>query len=105
MACGLPLQVKIIDILCIFGLDELGNELELLAESQDGLLEDGHLSWCPFLEDAGWSDWVYEDVEVSLLVEVVDSVEVQLNWLFLLFGVGLIDLVLGLDHLENRVFL
>lgn len=105
MTCGFPLQVKLIDILCIFGLDELGNELKLLSKSQDGLLEDSHLPWCPFLEDAGWSDWVYEDVEVSLLVEMVNSVEVQLDWLFLFLGVGLVDLVLGLDHLENWVLL
>lgn len=103
MTCGFPLQVELINILRIFGLDELGDELELFAESKDGLLEDCHLSWRPFLEDAGRCHWVYEDVEVSLLVEMVDSVEVQLDWLFLLLGVGLVDLVLGLDHLEDWV--
>lgn len=73
---GFPLQVKLINVLCIFCLNELCDELKLFAESQDGLLEDRHLPWRPFLEDADRSDWVYEDVEVSLLVEMVDSIEV-----------------------------
>lgn len=105
VACGFPLQVKFIDILRVLGLDELSDELELLAEPEDGLLEDGHFPRRPFLEDAGGSDWVDEDVEVPFLVEVVDGVEVELDGLLLLLRVGLVDFVLGLDHLQDRVLL
>lgn len=50
MACGFPLQVELVDFLGILGLDEFGQELELLAEFEDGLLEDGHFARRPPLE-------------------------------------------------------
>lgn len=105
MACRFPLQVKLIDILGVFGLDQLCDELKLLAEPQNGLLEDSHFPGCPLLEHTGGSDWIDEDIEISLLVEMIDGIEVELDGFLLFLGVGLVDLVLGLDHLQNGVFL
>lgn len=105
VTCRFPLQVKLIDVLRVFCLDQLSNELELLAESKDSLLEDRHFPWCPFLEDTDRSNWVYENVEISLLVEMVDGVKVEFDGFLLFLGVGLVYLVLRLDHLKDGVLL
>lgn len=105
MAGSLPFEVELVDVFGIFCLDQLSDELELLSESQDGLLENSHFSRRPFFEDKSWGDGVDEDIEISFFIEVVDCVEVELNRLLLFLGVGLVYFVLGLDYLQNGMLI
>jgi hypothetical protein len=105
VACRFPLQIKFIDVFCVFCLDQLSNELELLAKAKDCLLEDRHFPWSPFFKDEDGGDWIDEDIQVSFFVEVVDCIEIELNWLLLLLWIGLVYFVLRLDNLKNGMLL
>jgi hypothetical protein len=105
MACGLPFQIKFVDILCILGFDKFGNKLELLSKAKNSLFEDGYFLGCPFLEDKCRCYWVDQDVQVSFLVQVVDGVEIKLYRFFLFFRVGFINVILWLNYLKDRMFL
>ena len=100
-----PFQVKFIHLLCVLCSYQLRNELELLSELYHRLLEYRHLSWRPTLENRVRSHWVYQNVQVPFLVQVVHSVEVQLNGFFLLLWVGFVDFGLGRNNLKNRFLL
>lgn len=51
MAGRLPFQIELIDVLSVFGPDELSDKFELLPELEDSFFEDGDLPGGPFLED------------------------------------------------------
>jgi hypothetical protein len=104
MACRLPFQIEFVDIFCVLGFNKLSNELELLSETKNGLLEDRDFSWCPFLEDECRCNWINQDVQISFLVQMVDGIEIELNRLLLLFRVGFINVILGLNYLKDRMF-
>ncbi len=93
----LPFKVKLINLLCVFSADQLANELELFSEFEDGLLKDGYFSGGPILEDWLWSHGIDHNIEVFLFIEVIDGIEVELDWFFLLLGIGLVDVCLGGD--------
>lgn len=101
MAGRLPLEVELVHFLRVLAPDQFRDELELLPELQDGLLEHRHLPRRPLLEDEAGGHWVHQDVQVALLVEVVHGVEVQLDGLLLFLGVGLVDVALGGDYLQD----
>ena len=105
MAGRLPLQIELIDLLGIFSLNQLGQKLKLLAEFENGLLEDCNFPGCPFLEHRHWRYWTYQDLQISLLVEMVNRVKVELNRFLLLFWVRLIHVCLGGGYLQDRPFL
>lgn len=98
-----PFQVKLVNVLHVLGADQLSDKLELLPEFENALLEDHHLTRRPFLKDEAWSHRVYKDIQVALFVEMVHRVQVELNRLFLFLGVGFEDVVLGVNHLQNRM--
>lgn len=104
MTCRFPLQVKFVDILCIFCFNKFSNKFELLSKPQNCLLEDCHFFRCPFLEDECRCYWVDQDVQVPFLIKVIDGIKVELYWFFLFFRVGFIDIILGLNYLKDRIF-
>ena len=74
VTCRFPLQIELIHFFGIFGPDKLGDELELLPKFEDGLLEDGYLARSPPLEHRTRSHWVYQDIQIAFLVQVVDRI-------------------------------
>lgn len=103
MAGRFPLKIKLIDFLGIFGFNQLGYKLKLFSEFEYRFLKDGYFSRRPFLKYRVNSDWADEDVQVSLFVQMVYRIEIELNGLLFLFRVGLVDLALRGDHLQNRI--
>ena len=103
VVCRLPFEIKLIYFLCVLAADQLSDELELLAETENRLLENRHFFWSPSLEDRHRRHGVYENVQVPFLVEMIYGVEVQFDGLFLLLRIGFIDIVLRVDDLKNWV--
>jgi hypothetical protein len=46
----LPFKVEFINILSALCLDQLGDEIELLAKANNAFLKDAHFQWTPHLE-------------------------------------------------------
>lgn len=104
MACRFPFQIEFIDVLCVLGFNKLSDELELLSKAKNSLFEDGHFSGCPFLEDKCRCNWINQDVQISFLVQMINGIEIKFDRLLLFFRVSLIDVILGLNDLKDRMF-
>lgn len=74
MACCLPFKVELIDILCIFSLNQFSDKLELLSKAKDCFLENGNLFWRPFFKRKHRGHWIDKDIKVTLFVNVDDAV-------------------------------
>jgi hypothetical protein len=81
-------------------LDQLSDKLELFSEAEYGLFKDSDFFWSPFFKGKYRGHRIDKNIQIAFFVDMYDGVKVMLNWFFLLFWIGLVNLALRSQYLK-----
>ena len=104
MGGKLPLIIELKDILGIFGTNKFTDKLKLLTKLEYALLKDSNFPGRPLLKNHFRINRTNQHIQILLLIQQVNSIQIEFDGLLFLVLGGLEDLLAGGEDGQDWVF-